>query len=149
MNNEDIKRQVVEALINGTLQPNTIVLGDNVQHQHRIEKVEAGGIGFQIIQSATSEPVRPAENNDKEPQPAPTEHFVEAEDIDAEPILPIPQKNKYTQVRTYIKERCRFDEEFKDFVDSHSRVELCKRLTNEFGWDVDEHHLGVNMNRHR
>lgn len=86
---------------------------------------------------------------DKEPQPAPDEHFVEAEDIESEPILPIPQKNKYTQVRTYIKERCRFDEEFKDFVDSHSRVELCKRLTNEFGWDVDEHHLGVNMNRHR
>ena len=66
MNNEDIKRQVVEALINGTLQPNTIVLGDNVQHQHRIEKVEAGGIGFQIIQSETSEPVQPAENNEKE-----------------------------------------------------------------------------------
>lgn len=62
MNNEDIKRQVVEALINGTLQPHTIVLGDNVQHQHRIEKVEAGGIGFQFVQPASAEPVQTAEN---------------------------------------------------------------------------------------
>lgn len=64
-------------------------------------------------------------------------------------ILPIPQKRKYSQVRKYIKERCRFDEEFRNFVKYHTRVELCMRLTNEFGWDVDEHALGVNMNRNR
>ena len=64
-------------------------------------------------------------------------------------ILPIPPKGKYSKVREYITERCQFDREFKNFVETHSRVELCKRLTNEFGWDVDEHNLGVNMNRNR
>lgn len=66
-----------------------------------------------------------------------------------EKILPIPRKGKYSEVRQYIEERCRFDEEFKTFVANHSRVELCMRLTNEFGWYVDEHSLGVNMNRNR
>jgi len=64
-------------------------------------------------------------------------------------ILPIPPKGKYTKVREYITERCRYDKEFKNYVDTHTRVDLCKRLTDEFGWDVDEHHLGVNMNRNR
>ena len=82
-------------------------------------------------------------------EPDQHDRYETAEEIEAEPILPIPQKNKYTQVRKYIKERSRFDEEFKEFVENHSRVDLCKRLTDEFGWDVDEHHLGVNMNRHR
>ena len=66
-----------------------------------------------------------------------------------ENILPIPKKGKYTEVRRYIEERCKFDEEFRLFVEQHSRVELCMRLTDEFGWDVDEHALGVNMNRNR
>ena len=64
-------------------------------------------------------------------------------------ILSIPGERKYSEVRTYIKERCRFDAEFKEYVESHSRVELCQRLSNEFGWFVDDHKLGVNMNRHR
>ncbi len=64
-------------------------------------------------------------------------------------ILPIPPKGKYTKVREYITERCRYDKDFKNYVDTHTRVDLCKRLTDEFGWDVDEHHLGVNMNRNR
>lgn len=66
-----------------------------------------------------------------------------------EDILSIPNKGKYTEVRKYIEERCKFDEEFKEFVAKHTRVELCMRLTEEFGWDVDEHALGVNMNRNR
>ena len=82
-------------------------------------------------------------------QPAQPDRYETAEEIESEPILAIPQKNKYTQVRQYINERCRFDAEFKEFVENHSRVDLCKRLSNEFGWFVDEHHLGVNMNRHR
>lgn len=68
---------------------------------------------------------------------------------DYQNILPIPRKGKYTEVRRYIEERCKFDQEFKTFVENHSRVELCMRLTDEFGWDVDEHALGVNMNRNR
>ena len=64
-------------------------------------------------------------------------------------ILPIPKKGKYTQVRKYIEERCKFDNDFKTYVERNSRVELCIYLTDLFGWDVDPHHLGVNMNRHR
>ena len=72
-----------------------------------------------------------------------------APDNRPEDILPIPGERKYTQVRTYIKERCQFDEEFKTFVQDHSLRDLCTRLTEEFGWFVDEHSLGSNLNRHR
>ena len=82
-------------------------------------------------------------------EPAQPDRYEDAEEIESEPILSIPQPNKYTQVREYIRERCLFDEEFKNYVDSHTRVDLCQRLSKEFGWFVDEHHLGVNMNRHR
>ena len=82
-------------------------------------------------------------------EPSQPDTFDNAEDIEAEPVLSIPQKDKYTQVREYIKERSRFDEEFKTYVDNHSRVDLCQRLSKEFGWFVDDHKLGVNINRHR
>ena len=49
MSSEDIKRQIVEALASGKLQPTTIILGDNVKH--KIENVEAGGIGIQIVEA--------------------------------------------------------------------------------------------------
>ena len=104
MNNEDIKRQIVEALTNGTLQPTTIILGDQVQHQHQqnmhIDKVEAGGIGFQVV-------------------------------------------------REYIESRKKIDEVFKEYCKSHSRKDLCARLTDEFGWFVDPHNLGVNEGRNK
>ncbi len=45
MNNEEIREVIIESLRNGTLQPANIILGDSVQH--KIEKVEAGGIGVQ------------------------------------------------------------------------------------------------------
>lgn len=73
----------------------------------------------------------------------------QADKREKEEILGVPEKGKYGQVRRYIKERCRFDDEFRQYVSSHSRVALCIRLTDEFGWDVDEHSLGVNMNRNR
>lgn len=82
-------------------------------------------------------------------EPVQTDRYDLAEDIESEPILPVPQKDKYSQLRIYINERCRFDEEFKAFVDNHSRVDLCQRLSKEFGWFVDDHKLGVNINRHR
>ena len=64
-------------------------------------------------------------------------------------ILPIPHEGKYSEVRRYIEERKRFDEEFKTFCLNHSLRDLCTRLTNEFGWFVDEHSLGANLNRNR
>jgi len=69
-------------------------------------------------------------------------------DSSANDILGIPAKRDYKAVRLYITERCRFDNEFKEYVNSHSRVNLCQRLTDEFGWDVDPDNLGRNINRH-
>lgn len=122
MNNEDIKRQIVEALTNGTLQPTTIILGDQVQHQHQqnmhIDKVEAGGIGFQVLEPSANALRRPKEGN-------------------------------YNGVREYIEERKKIDDVFKEYCKSHSRKDLCARLSDEFGWFVDPHHLGVNEGRNK
>ena len=65
------------------------------------------------------------------------------------PVLSLPMEGKYSKVREYIKERSRFDAEFKTFVKDRSLRDLCTRLTKEFGWYVDEHSLGSNLNRHR
>ncbi len=131
MSKEEIQQQILDAITSGKIQVTNINFGDHIEHQHKIEKVEAGGVGFQIFGASKTDM----------PQPKP--------ESPVDDILPIPPKGKYTKVREYITERCRFDKEFKNYVDTHTRVDLCKRLTDEFGWDVDEHHLGVNMNRNR
>lgn len=64
-------------------------------------------------------------------------------------ILEIPKEGKYNEVRLYIKERSRFDGDFKQFIATSSRVEICKQLTRLFGWFVDDKSLGRNLNRHR
>ena len=67
----------------------------------------------------------------------------------ANDILGIPHEGKYTEVRRYIEERKRFDEEFKTYCNNQTLRDLCNRLTKEFGWFVDEHSLGANLNRNR
>lgn len=131
MSKEEMQQQILDAITSGKIQVTNINFGDHVEHQHKIEKVEAGGVGFQIFGASKTDMPQPKQESS------------------VNNILPIPPKGKYTKVREYIAERCRFDQEFKHYVDTHTRVDLCKRLTNEFGWDVDEHHLGVNMNRNR
>ena len=49
MNTDELKQQIIDALTSGKLQPTTIILGDNVEH--KIENVEAGGIGIQIVEA--------------------------------------------------------------------------------------------------
>lgn len=68
---------------------------------------------------------------------------------DATLVVPIPQEGKYSEVRKYLDERKKFDAEFKEFCNSHSLRDLCARLSKEFGWFVDEHSLGANLNRNR
>ena len=68
---------------------------------------------------------------------------------EAQDVLETPREGKYSEVRKYIEERKRFDEEFKTFCQERSLRELCKRLTNEFGWFVDENSLQKNLNRNR
>lgn len=64
-------------------------------------------------------------------------------------ILPIPTEGKYSEVRKYMDERKKFDDEFKEYCKHHSLRDLCTRLTNEFGWLVDENSLQRNLNRNR
>jgi len=59
-----------------------------------------------------------------------------------------PEEGKYNQVREYIEQRKQVDEIFKNYCATHSRRELCDRLTDEFGWVVDVKSLGTNINRH-
>ena len=80
-----------------------------------------------------------------------------AEDVEPAPVEvqnnepyrpPIPQERKYSQVREYIKERKKYDPEFKQFCETHSLRDLCTKLTREFGWFVDDNSLSQNLNRH-
>lgn len=64
-------------------------------------------------------------------------------------IWGIPQKGKYNQVREYIEDRKKGDPQFKEYCKQHSLREICAYLTDEFGWFVDEHSLGANLNRNR
>ena len=61
----------------------------------------------------------------------------------------LPEKGNYSDLRRFIHERKQKDESFKNYCESHSRVELCKRLTDELGWEVHPHSLGKNINRNR
>ena len=72
-----------------------------------------------------------------------------AQPTTADCCISIPAEGKYTEVRRYIEERQLNDPDFKIFCETHSRVELCQRLTDEFGWVVDDHSLGRNINRNR
>ena len=63
MKNEDIKRQILDAITSGKINATTINFGDHVEHQHYIEKVEAGGVGFQIYEAAKQKLPRPKEND--------------------------------------------------------------------------------------
>ena len=78
-----------------------------------------------------------------------TSESVSEAGLEAEQILGIPHEGKYSEVRQYIEERCRFDEEFKQFVANNTRVALCQRLSKEFRWTVDHYALGRNINRKR
>ena len=72
-----------------------------------------------------------------------------SQSVSAESILGIPAERDYKAVRIYIEERSRFDQEFKTFCSNHSRVAICQRLSEEFGWLVDPYGLGRNINRER
>ena len=62
---------------------------------------------------------------------------------------PVPKENDYNAVREYIAERKKYDEDFRIYWDSHNLKQNSAYLTREFGWIVDDHSLGTNLNRHR
>ena len=63
MSTDLLKQQILDALASGKIQATTINIGDHVEHQHNVGKVEAGGIGFQIVESTRNNIKRPSENN--------------------------------------------------------------------------------------
>ena len=97
-------------------------------------------------------------NSAKQEKPKKEEPVCEDVELISEPkhkpkspkdIWGIPKKGKYNQVREYIEDRKKGDPDFKEFCRQHSLREICSYLTDEFGWDVDEHSLGANLNRNR
>ena len=62
---------------------------------------------------------------------------------------PIPKENDYNAVREYIAERKKYDTDFRQNWEKNTLKQNCVFLTKEFGWLVDEHSLGANLNRHR
>ena len=63
MSKEEVQQQILDAIKSGKIQVTNINFGDHVEHQHKIEKVEAGGVGFQIFEAAKANLPRPKEND--------------------------------------------------------------------------------------
>lgn len=66
MNTDELKQKIAEAIASGKIQPTTLILGDNVQH--KIENVEPGGVGIQIVNNPTNE-----QTSEQQPEPTPQE----------------------------------------------------------------------------
>lgn len=60
---------------------------------------------------------------------------------------PYPREGDYNSVREYVEERKKYDPIFLDYCKSHNRTQLCERLTDEFGWNVNVDSYGKNVNR--
>lgn len=59
-----------------------------------------------------------------------------------------PSDGDYNAVREYVENRKEKDSIFKNYCAVHSRKELCSRLTDIFGWAVDDKSYGRNLLRH-
>lgn len=66
-----------------------------------------------------------------------------------DPTLTCPQPSKYTQVRDYINKRSKYDEEFRDYYESHALYNFCEQLTLMFGWYVNPNSLGKSLKREK
>lgn len=134
-----------------TIPGGEITLQSSVSSAHTVpsEKSAPSASSTPTVPSAPSVPSTPSVNAEENKIAWSKKDQANKSKWEKEEILGVPEKGKYGQVRRYIKERCRFDDEFRQYVSSHSRVALCIRLTDEFGWNVDEHSLGVNINRNR
>ena len=60
-------------------------------------------------------------------------------------VSPIPPERNYVEVRTYIRERCKYDKEFEKYFKAHKMTDMCHQLTLLFGWFVDPNALGKRM----
>lgn len=67
----------------------------------------------------------------------------------AKDILEIPKPNKYRDTVTYIKERSKFDPDFKQFMKHSTYDQKADLLSKIFGWTLDANALAKRMNYHK
>ena len=89
---------------------------------------------------------------DEFPQASTAKHPAIRQVLFPDDITPVPNPNianPYTAVRQYIADRCKYDANFRNYVEEHTRTDLCRQLSAMFGWTVDENALGKNERRKR
>ena len=59
-----------------------------------------------------------------------------------------PVEGDYNAVREYVEKRKQIDTVFKQYCNSHTRAQLCERLSEEFGWSIDKKSYARNVQRH-
>ena len=114
-----------------------------------MDNPEIANLLNQILSSVANSPATVIINIYSYPPKPNSSSVAAATDAEAASILGIPHARKYGEVRRYIEERKRFDSDFKQYCETHSRVELCRLLTTLFGWEVNCQQLGRNLNRNR
>ena len=107
---EETKRKVLEALTSGRLQPTQIIIGDYVEH--KIENVESGGIGFQIVHGKQDE-----------------EYSI------------YPRKGDYAGVLAWLERQKRKEHIDYYQACGQNRSKMCRKLSEIFGWEVSENSL--------
>lgn len=111
-----MQKQVLEALTSGRLKPTNVIMGDYVEH--KIENVEAGGIGFQIIHGKEDE-----------------------EDS------PYPKRGDYAGVLAWLETQKKREGIDYFVAAGRNRSEMCRKLTKIFGWEVSSNSLQKLENR--
>lgn len=70
-----------------------------------------------------------------------------------EPVLSAqfsyPEEGDYNAVREYVEYRKEHDSVFLHYCQTHGRKQLCNRLSEEFGWQVEAHSYSVNLGRNK
>ena len=86
--------------------------------------------------------------------PSNSEQVDESYTVSLNPIsnLPIPQLDEngrpsYKDVYEYIRSRKHFDPDFKKMCNEKSTAFVCQKLTNTFGWDVNDNSLRQYLGR--
>ena len=124
---------------------NTRLVSENIQLKYTITKMENQQNNQYLAPVYQGCTFTTTTNNYYQP-PAPAQ---ESKPENALYVIPVPEEGNYNAVREYIEERKKYDKVFAQFCRSNTRKRVCEFLSDEFGWIVDEHSLGANMNRNR
>ena len=122
----------------------TTIIANNVvnnDHHREITINAAPEQAAEILKAALAEDITPVEETAPANETAPKKEQAYTP--------PIPREGDYNGVRMYIEERKKYDPEFCAYWGNHTLKQNCLNLSKIFGWVVDEHSLGANLNRHR